>query len=222
MDRPKAYLSWSSGKDSAYALFEARRLGLADIVGLITTTNEAFDRVAMHGTRNALLDRQIAATGLPCIKVPLPWPCSNDAYESRMAKAMDRIAAEGVRHMVFGDLYLEDIRAYRTEKLAAIGMQAIYPLWGRETGALARSMIADGLVAHLVTVDPRKLDKSFAGRRFDAALLADLPPGVDPCGENGEFHTAVVAGPMFAAPIAVQLGEVVTRDGFVYADVIPA
>jgi len=176
----------------------------------------------MHGTRNTLLDRQIAATGLPCIKVPLPWPCSNDEYESRMAKAMDRIAAEGIRHMVFGDLYLEDIRAYRTEKLAAIGMQAIYPLWGRETGALARSMIADGLAAHLVTVDPRKLDKSFAGRRFDAALLADLPLGVDPCGENGEFHTAVVAGPMFDAPIAVQLGEVVTRDGFVYADVIPA
>ncbi|MBX3453998.1 ATP-binding protein [Ferrovibrio sp.] len=221
-DRTKAYLSWSSGKDSAYALFEARRLGLADIVGLITTTNEAFDRVAMHGTRNALLDRQIAATGLPCLKVPLPWPCSNDEYESRMAKAMDEIAAQGVRHMVFGDLYLEDIRAYRNEKLAAIGMQAIYPLWGRETGALARSMIADGLVAHLVTVDPRKLDKSFAGRRFDASLLADLPADVDPCGENGEFHTAVVAGPMFDTAIDVRLGEVVERDGFVYADVIPA
>ncbi|WP_291001817.1 adenine nucleotide alpha hydrolase [Ferrovibrio sp.] len=215
-------MSWSSGKDSAYALFEARRLGLADIVGLITTTNEAFDRVAMHGTRNALLDRQIAATGLPCLKVPLPWPCSNDEYESRMAKAMDEIAAQGVRHMVFGDLYLEDIRAYRNEKLAAIGMQAIYPLWGRETGALARSMIADGLVAHLVTVDPRKLDKSFAGRRFDASLLADLPADVDPCGENGEFHTAVVAGPMFDTAIDVRLGEVVERDGFVYADVIPA
>lgn len=195
---------------------------MADIVGLITTTNEAFDRVAMHGTRNELLDRQIAATGLPCLKVPLPWPCSNDEYESRMAKAMAEIAGQGVRHMVFGDLYLEDIRAYRTEKLAAIGMQAIYPLWGRDTADLARAMIADGLSAHLVTVDPRKLDKSFAGRRFDAGLLADLPAGVDPCGENGEFHTAVVAGPMFEAPIDVRLGEVVERDGFVYADVIPA
>ena len=195
---------------------------MADIVGLITTTNEAFDRVAMHGTRNELLDRQIAATGLPCLKVPLPWPCSNDEYESRMAKAMAEIAAQGVRHMVFGDLYLEDIRAYRTEKLAAIGMQAIYPLWGRDTADLARDMIADGLSAHLVTVDPRKLEKSFAGRRFDAALLADLPAGVDPCGENGEFHTAVVAGPMFTAPIDVRLGEIVERDGFVYADVIPA
>ena len=195
---------------------------MADIVGLITTTNEAFDRVAMHGTRNELLDRQIAATGLPCLKVPLPWPCSNDEYESRMAKAMAEIAAQGVRHMVFGDLYLEDIRAYRTEKLAAIGMQAIYPLWGRDTADLARDMIADGLSAHLVTVDPRKLDKSFAGRRFDAALLADLPANVDPCGENGEFHTAVVAGPMFTAPIDVRLGEIVERDGFVYADVIPA
>ena len=195
---------------------------MADIVGLITTTNEAFDRVAMHGTRNELLDRQIAATGLPCLKVPLPWPCSNDEYESRMAKAMAEIAAQGVRHMVFGDLYLEDIRAYRNEKLAAIGMQAIYPLWGRDTADLARDMIADGLSAHLVTVDPRKLEKSFAGRRFDAALLADLPAGVDPCGENGEFHTAVVAGPMFTAPIDVRLGEIVERDGFVYADVIPA
>ena len=195
---------------------------MADIVGLITTTNEAFDRVAMHGTRNELLDRQIAATGLPCLKVPLPWPCSNDEYESRMAKAMAEIAAQGVRHMVFGDLYLEDIRAYRTEKLAAIGMQAIYPLWGRDTADLARDMIADGLSAHLVTVDPRKLEKSFAGRRFDAALLADLPANVDPCGENGEFHTAVVAGPMFTAPIDVRLGEIVERDGFVYADVIPA
>ncbi len=195
---------------------------MADIVGLITTTNEAFDRVAMHGTRNELLDRQIAATGLTCLKVPLPWPCSNDEYESRMAKAMAEIAGQGVRHMVFGDLYLEDIRAYRTEKLAAIGMQAIYPLWGRDTADLARAMIADGLSAHLVTVDPRKLDKSFAGRRFDAGLLADLPAGVDPCGENGEFHTAVVAGPMFEAPIDVRLGEVVERDGFVYADLIPA
>jgi uncharacterized protein (TIGR00290 family) len=210
------------GKDCAFALVEARRLGLADVVALLTTTNEAFDRVAMHGTRTALLRAQAAAAGLPLIEVPLPWPCSNQDYEARMAAAMVEVAALGVRHMVFGDLYLEDVRAYREERLAPLGFEAIFPLWGRPTGALARDMIAAGLDARLVTVDPRKLPASFAGRKLDAALLAELPPGVDPCGENGEFHTAVVAGPMFSAPIPVVSGEVVTRDGFVFADLIPA
>ena len=218
---PKAVLSWSSGKDCAFALVEARRLGLADVVAILTTTNAAFDRVAMHGTRRALLEKQAGALGLPLIDVPLPWPCSNAEYEARMEAAMGRVSALGVRHMVFGDLFLEDVRAYREERLRPLGVEAIFPLWGRPTDLLAREMIAAGIDARLVTVDPRQLDASFAGRRLDAALLADLPPGVDPCGERGEFHTAVVAGPMFAAPIPVRQGETVLRDGFVYSDLLP-
>jgi uncharacterized protein (TIGR00290 family) len=221
MSAPRAALSWSSGKDCAFALIEARRLGLADVVAILTTTNEAFDRVAMHGTRNALLRMQAKALGLPVIEVPLPWPCTNEEYEARMAVAMRQVQVLDVRHMVFGDLFLEDVRAYREEKLAPLGVKSIFPLWGRPTDALARQMIAAGLDARLVTIDPRHLDPSFAGRRFDESLLADLPKGVDPCGERGEFHTAVVAGPMFSAPIPVVAGEVVTRDGFVFADLIP-
>ncbi len=217
---PKAFISWSSGKDSAFALLEARRLGLADIVGVLTTVNEVHERVAMHGVRNALLDRQAVALGLPCLKVPLPNPCSNDVYEARMGVAIERIKAWGVRHIVFGDLFLEDIRAYREEKLAAAGMDGIFPLWRRDTGTLAEEMIASGFIAHLVTIDPRKLDRGFAGQPFDRNLLAALPPGVDPCGENGEFHTFVSAGPMFSAPIAVRVGQIVERDDFVFADVV--
>ncbi|HYM41141.1 MAG TPA: hypothetical protein VET46_00105 [Steroidobacteraceae bacterium] len=217
---PKAFLSWSSGKDSAYALCEARRLGLADVAGVLTTLSEAYDRVAMHGVRASLLERQISALGLPSLKVMLPSPCPNEVYEARLASACAQLKGEGVRHIVFGDLYLEDIRAYRERQLAALGMSAIFPLWRRDTATLAREMIARGLEAHLVCVDPRRLDRSFAGRRFDAALLAALPPDVDPCGENGEFHTVVSAGPMFPAPIAVRVGEVVEREGFVFADVL--
>jgi uncharacterized protein (TIGR00290 family) len=218
---PRAFMSWSSGKDSAFALHEARRLGLADIVGVLTTVNEKYDRVAMHGVRASLLDRQIAALGLPAIKINIPSPCTNEIYEARMAETCAAIKTQGVDHIVFGDLYLEDIRAYREEKLAPLGMTAIFPLWQRPTRALAEAMIASGLVAHLVCVDPKQLDRSFAGRRYDAALLADLPPGVDPCGENGEFHTVVSAGPMFAHPIPVTIGEVVEREGFVFADAVP-
>ena len=162
--RRRVLLSWSSGKDSAFALCEARRSGLAEIVGVLTTTNEMFDRVAMHGVRNELLDRQVAALGLPVVKVPLPYPCPNEIYEQRMAVAVERIKAEGVRHMVFGDLFLEDIRAYREEKLKLADMVGLYPLWKRDTAALAREMIASGLVAHLVCVNPKKLDRRFAGR----------------------------------------------------------
>ena len=218
---PRAVLSWSSGKDCAFALLEAHRLGIADVVAILTTTNEAFGRVAMHATRNALLEAQAAALGLPLINVPLPWPCSNDDYEARMQGAMDRVAAFDVRHMVFGDLFLEDVRAYREEKLKPLGVSAIFPLWGRPTRALAQDIIASGIKARLVTVDPRHLDASFAGRTYDESLLADLPDGVDPCGENGEFHTCVTSGPMFSAPINVTAGEVVLRDGFVFADLIP-
>jgi uncharacterized protein (TIGR00290 family) len=217
---PKACISWSSGKDSAYALQEARTSGLAEVVTAITTLTESYDRVAMHGVRSSLLGRQLAALGLPSHRVMLPTPCSNEIYEARFAAACERLKEQGVGHIVFGDLYLEDIRAYRERQLAALGMSAIFPLWRRDTGALARAMIASGLVAHLVCVDPRRLDRAFAGRRFDQQLLDDLPADVDPCGENGEFHTVVSAGPMFAAPIAVRVGEIVERDGFVFADVL--
>jgi len=219
---PKAFISWSSGKDSAWALCEARAAGLADVVGAITTFSEIYDRVAMHGVRASLLERQIAALGLPSLKVMLPTPCSNEIYEARFAAACEQLQRDGIRHIVFGDLYLEDIRAYRERQLAALGMTPIFPLWRRPTAALARAMIAGGLVAHLVCVDPRRLAREFAGRRFDARLLEELPPDVDPCGENGEFHTVVTAGPMFAAPIPVRPGEVVERDGFVFADVLAA
>jgi uncharacterized protein (TIGR00290 family) len=217
----QAYVSWSSGKDSAFAVYEARRLGLAEIVGSLTTVNEVHDRVAMHGVRSALLDRQIAALGLPAITVNLPSPCSNEIYETRMEEACRAMLARGIRHIVFGDLFLEDIRRYREENLAAIGMTAIFPLWRRDTAALARAMIASGLEAYLVCIDPKRLDRSFAGRKFDLDLLRDLPDGVDPCGENGEFHTVVTAGPMFSGRIQVTPGIVVERDGFVFADFIP-
>ena len=218
---PRAFVSWSSGKDSAFAVWEARQKGLAQIVGVVTTVNEKYDRVAMHGVRAELLDRQIAALGLPAIKVPIPSPCPNEIYESRMAAACAQIKAQGIDHMLFGDLFLEDIRAYREKNLAAVAMTPIFPLWLRDTAQLARDMIVSGLVAHLACIDPKKLDASFAGRCFDQSLLDDLPPGVDPCGENGEFHTVVTAGPMFAAPIPVCIGEVVAREGFVFADVVP-
>jgi uncharacterized protein (TIGR00290 family) len=217
---PKAFVSWSSGKDSAYALYEARRQGLAEVVGVLTILNEAYERVAMHGVRASLLQRQIAALELPALKVMLPHPCSNEVYEARMGEACASLIAQGVRHIVFGDLYLEDIRAYREKQLAAVGMTGIFPLWKRDTTQLARSMIAEGLVAHLVCVDSRRLAREFAGRRFDAALLDELPSDVDPCGENGEFHTVVSAGPMFKAPIAVSVGAVIEREGFVFADVV--
>jgi uncharacterized protein (TIGR00290 family) len=217
---PAAFVSWSSGKDSAFALYEARRFDLARVVGVLTTVNEAYGRVAMHGVREELLDLQIAALGVPALKVMLPDPCSNEVYEARMAQACAQIRAQGVTHIVFGDLFLEDVRAYREKQLAAVGMTGLFPLWRRDTRALARQMVASGLVAHLVCVDPRRLGREFAGRRFDARLLDELPSDVDPCGENGEFHTVVTAGPMFATPIAAEVGAVVERGGFVFADVI--
>lgn len=217
----KAFVSWSSGKDSAFALCDVRRSGMADVIGLVTTVNEVHDRVAMHGVRNSLLDRQAAALGLPCLKVPLPHPCPMDAYEARMSEACSAMRARGADHVVFGDLFLEDVRAYREAQLASVGMTGLFPLWGRETRALAEAMIADGLVAYVACLDPRRLDRRFAGRRFDRSFLAELPAEIDPCGERGEFHTAVTAGPMFRDPIAVEVGDVQERDGFVYADIIP-
>jgi uncharacterized protein (TIGR00290 family) len=215
-------VSWSSGKDGAWALHVLRQRGDVELVGLVTTVNEAFGRVAMHGVRESLLERQAEAAGLPLWRVPLPYPCPNEAYDAAMTRLIERACAAGVMAMAFGDLFLEDVRAYRERQLAGTGIEPLFPLWGRPTDALAREMVAGGLRARLVCVDPRQLDAGFAGRVFDAALLADLPPGVDPCGERGEFHTFCTAGPMFRTPVACEPGEVVERDGFVFADLRPA
>ena len=222
MTCPKALIAWSSGKDSAWALHVARQSGDYDIVGALTTVNDAFARVAMHGVRQQLLEMQIAAAGLTPILVHIPYPCSNDIYERAMAEAVAAAKVDGVTHIIFGDLFLEDIRAYRVEKLKDSGIEPVFPLWLMPTNALAREMIAGGLQAHLATVDLKKLTRDFAGRRFDEALLGDLPAGIDPCGENGEFHSFVCAGPMLARPISVRVGETVERDGFAYADLLAA
>jgi len=222
MQRPKALIAWSSGKDSAWALYEARRSGDYDIVGALTTVNETFQRVAMHGVRETLLMAQVEAAGVEPIVVPIPYPCTNEIYERQMAAAMDEAKARGITHVIFGDLFLEDIRAYREAKLKDIGITPVFPLWQRPTDALAREMIAGGMEAHLATVDLKKLPAGFAGKRFDGALLDALPASTDPCGENGEFHTCVVAGPMLSRRIEVTVGETVERDGFAYADLLPA
>jgi uncharacterized protein (TIGR00290 family) len=220
-ERPKAWLAWSSGKDSAWALHTSRQRGEFEVVALLTTINRTYQRVAMHAVRESLVEMQAAAAGLPLVKVPIPSPCPNEVYEQAMSEAMARARAEGVWHVVFGDLFLEDIRAYREKHLAACGMTPVFPVWGKNTRRLAEGMLAGGLSAFLTCVDPRKLDRAFAGRRFDAHLLRDLPPSVDPCGENGEFHTFANAGPMFEREIPLEVGEIVERDGFVFADLLP-
>ena len=220
-ERPRAWLAWSSGKDSAWALHAVRQSGDVEIVALLTTVNRTHQRVAMHAVRENLLEMQAAAAGLPLVKVPIPSPCSNEVYEQAMSDAMARARAEAVSHVVFGDLFLEDIRAYREKQLATCGMTPLFPLWGIPTRQLTDEMLAGGLSAYLTCIDPRKLDRAFAGRRFDAALLGALPPGVDPCGENGEFHSFANAGPMFRREIPVAPGEIVERDGFVFADLLP-
>lgn len=214
----KTLLSWSSGKDSAWSLYELRRDASIEVVGLVTTLNAAFDRVAMHGVRRAVVEAQAAAAGLPLHVISLPWPCSNDDYERLMGDFVHSQVSAGVEAMAFSDLYLEDIRAYREQKLAGTGLKPIFPLWQRPTRALAEDMIGGGLVTFLATADPKKLPAEFAGRRFDRALLDALPEGVDPCGENGEFHTCVAAGPMFSRALPIEVGDVVTRDGFVFAE----
>ena len=220
--RPKALIAWSSGKDSAWALHEARRAGEFDIVGALTTVTDSFARVSMHGVREDLLRAQLEAAGLPAVTVRIPYPCPNDIYEREMAAAIAAAKARGVTHIIFGDLYLQDIRAYREAKLAGSGITPVFPLWLRPTGELARAMIDGGVEAHLSVVHLKKLPASFAGRRFDAALLDALPAGTDPCGENGEFHSFVSAGPMLSRKIAVSVGETVERDGFAFADLVAA
>jgi uncharacterized protein (TIGR00290 family) len=215
----KILLSWSGGKDSAWSLHVLRQSSEYSVAGLLTTVNEEFRRVAIHGFREELLDRQAEMAGLPLWKVPLPFPCSNEQYETRMAAVCSRAVQEGFDGIAFGDLFLEEIRAYRVTKLAGTGLEPIFPLWGIPTDKLAVTMMEGGLRARLTCMDPRKLPEEFARREWDAALLQALPTGVDPCGENGEFHTFAYAGPMFRSQIAIKNGQRVERDGFVYADI---
>jgi uncharacterized protein (TIGR00290 family) len=211
-------LSWSSGKDSAWSLHLLRQDPSIEVVALVTTLNEEFDRVAMHAVRRELLEMQAESVGVPLWTVPLPWPCSNEEYEARMRRLCARAIEEGVDAMAFGDLFLADIRAYREKQLAGTGLEPLFPVWQIPTADLARTMIASSLRAKITCVDPRVLPKKFAGRDFDSQFLGDLPPGIDPCGENGEFHSFVYHAPGFRHPIDVSVGEVVERDGFVFAD----
>ena len=220
--RPRALISWSSGKDSAFSLYEVRRAGEFEVVGALTTVTENLGRVSIHGVREEILRAQLAAAGLPPMIVQIPYPCPNDIYEARMGEAVARAKADGITHIIFGDLYLADVRAYREQKLTGTGIAPVFPLWQRPTLALAHAMIESGLEAYLATVDLKKLPPEFAGRKFDAALIADLPGGVDPCGENGEFHTCVVAGPIFSRRLPVVTGERVERDGYAYCDLVIA
>jgi uncharacterized protein (TIGR00290 family) len=210
-------VSWSSGKDSAWTLHTLRREGAA-VSGLLTSMNEVAGRVSMHGVREDIVRAQAAAAGLPLFTIPLPWPCTNEIYESRLRAAVLRAVADGFSHVAFGDLFLEDVRQYRVDRLAGTGLTPLFPLWGIPTPRLAREMIAGGIRARISTLDPRVMPRELIGAEFDDALLARLPPGVDPCAERGEFHTCATAGPMFATPIAVAPGDVVERDGFVYGD----
>jgi uncharacterized protein (TIGR00290 family) len=217
----KVLVSWSTGKDSAWMLHVLKQQHPEAAAGLLTTTNQAFDRVAMHAVRRELLDAQAAATGLPLHVVPLPWPCSNEQYESIMRTTIAGFVADGFTHVAFGDLFLEDVRQYREDRLAGSGLEPLFPIWKtKPTRDLAHDMIEAGLQARLTCIDPRKLDRSFAGRAFDEQLLNDLPAGIDPCGENGEFHSFAFAGPMFTEEITVTVGDTVDRDGFVFSDLM--
>jgi uncharacterized protein (TIGR00290 family) len=220
--KKRLILSWSGGKDSAWTLHYLLKDKRFEVVALFTSLNSHFDRIAIHGVRRELLEAQAAAANIPLWKVKLPWPCTNEDYEGCMAPLFKRAIAEGIQTVAFGDLFLEDIRAYREKQLANTGLASIFPLWQLPTPALAREMISAGLRAKLVCVDPQRLDTRFVGREFDLALLADLPSTVDPCGENGEFHTFVYDGPMFRSAIPIVSGETVERDGFAYHDLLPA
>ena len=214
----KTLVSWSSGKDSAWLVHVLRAMADVEIGGLLTTVNESVQRVAMHAVRVELLKAQADSLGLPLWMVPIPHPCPNDIYERAMAQAVQRAADEGFTHVAFGDLFLEEVRRYREERLAGTGLTPLFPLFGADTTRLAREMVASGLGARITCVDPRVLDPSFVGREFDQRLLADLPPTIDPCGERGEFHSFAYRGPMFERPIPIDTGIIVEREGFVFAD----
>ena len=214
----RTLLSWSSGKDSAWSLHLLQQQNECDVVGLLTTFNQAANRVAMHAVRRSLVEAQAKAAGIPLWDVDLPWPCSNADYECIMREACHGAVQKGIDHIAFGDLFLTDIRAYREKQLQNSGLQPLFPVWGLPTRELAHAMIRSGVRAKLTCVDPKLLAREFVGREFDEHLLSDLPPKVDPCGENGEFHTFVYAGPMFRHDLPVEVGEIVSRDGFVFAD----
>jgi len=216
----KTLVSWSSGKDSAWMVHRLRQRGDVEIGALLTTINEPAQRVAMHAVRVEVLQAQAAALGLPLWLVPIPSPCPNEVYEAAMRGAVARAVAEGFTHAAFGDLFLEDIRKYREERLAGSGLSPLFPLFGTadDTPVLARRMIAAGLRARITCLNPNVMDRTFAGREFDAALLDELPPTIDPCAERGEFHTCAYAGPMFNHPVAVETGVTIERDGYVFTD----
>jgi uncharacterized protein (TIGR00290 family) len=217
----RVLLSWSSGKDSAWALRVLRQRAEFEIVGLVTTINESCERVAMHAVRLELLRRQAASAGLPLQLVEIPFPCANGIYEERMRALIATAQAEGIAAIAFGDLYLTEVRQYRERMLAGTGIEPLFPLWARPTAALAEEMIAEGLRARITCIDPRCLPASCVGKEYDHDFLAALPAGVDPCGENGEFHSFAYAGPMFSRPIENIAGETVERDGFIYTDLLP-
>jgi len=216
----KTLLSWSSGKDSAWALHTLRQDPQIELAGLFCTVNQAFNRVAMHGVRVELLQRQADRLGLPLQIIDIPYPCSNEQYAQVMSEFVTQARAAGVTHFAFGDLFLEDVRRYREERLQGTGISPIFPLWGWDTRELSQTMVTAGLRSVLTCVDPKQLSKDFAGRIFDATLLRDLPADVDPCGENGEFHSFAFDGPMFAQAVDFTLGETVARDGFVFTDLL--
>jgi uncharacterized protein (TIGR00290 family) len=216
----KAILSWSSGKDSAWALYVMRQRSDIEVAALVTTINERYERVAMHAVRTSLLQKQADAVRLPLWRLPIPDPCSNEDYEAAMNQLLMKAKSDGVSHFVFGDLFLKDIRAYRETKLQGSGIEPLFPLWKVPTDELAKEMVNAGLRAYITCVDPSQLSASFAGRIFDADFLRDLPASVDPCGERGEFHSFAFAGPMFDYSISVTPGEIVERNGFVFADLI--
>lgn len=221
MAKVKAWAAWSSGKDGAWALHVARQRGEVEVTGLLTTVTEDYGRVSMHGVREELLTAQAESVGLPLHVVRIPAGCTDEMYQEKMRACMLEAKSEGVSAVIFGDLFLEDVRAYREKNLAEVGMTARVPLWGRDTGELAREMIAGGVRGYVTCLDPKVMPRELAGRAFDEALLAALPEGVDPCAERGEFHTFVWDGPVFAKPLDVELGEIVEREGFVFADVLP-
>jgi uncharacterized protein (TIGR00290 family) len=219
----RVVVSWSGGKDAAWALYELNRDPAVQVVGLLTTVNAAFDRVAMHGVRIELVRRQARAAGQPLQEIPLPWPCSNEQYEAAMALAVERVREEWhATHVAFGDLFLQDVRAYREERMRGTGLEPLFPLWLRPTGELARRMIEAGVQTRLVCLDPKRVPRELAGRVMDRDLLDALPADVDPCGERGEFHTFVTEGPMLGGRVAAEPGEIVEREGFVFADLVPA
>ena len=221
MPKKRTLLSWSSGKDSAWSLYQLQQTKDIEVIGLVTTVNQAFDRVAMHAVRRQLLQQQAVVAGLPLYIIEIPYPCSNEDYASRMNQFINQAVAMETDCFAFGDLFLEDVRQYREGNLSTTGIKPLFPLWGIPTPKLAQDMIAAGIKAKLTCIDPNKLNDQLAGHEYNQTLLDLLPPTADPCGENGEFHTFVYDGPMFHQPIRIQTGTIKHRDGYIFTDLLP-